>query len=197
MSISSDQALLSVQGAPVAPPMIPDDFFSDPGTYTKDAPASTSAPSPAAQPVVQSMPSGSLPKEKSYASDLPSVKRSAYSTAWLQSNFLVCVAIMYAGISCCEDHAGTGAGGSEQQQSLEEGIRSMEAGSWDRASASFSDALHNSQGDAKNLAAQYLAAVMLCKVHAAKTLRHRILSCFLCSGHVMSGVLLGLCKRCS
>ncbi len=40
----------------------------------------------------------------------------------------------------------------------------MEAGSWDRASANFSDALHNSQGDAKNLAAQYLAAVMLCKV---------------------------------
>ncbi|CAL5222539.1 g4916 [Coccomyxa viridis] len=103
------------QASPVAPPMIPDDFFSDPETYTRDAPAPASAPSAAAQPVVQDVPSG------------------------------------------------TGAGRSEQEESLEEGIRSMEAGSWDRASASFSDALHNSQGDAKNLAAQYLAAVMLCK----------------------------------
>ena len=56
----------------------------------------------------------------------------------------------------------------------------MEAGSWDRASASFSDALHNSQGDAKNLAAQYLAAVMLCKVQAVRTMFHCLLSHILC-----------------
>jgi len=41
----------------------------------------------------------------------------------------------------------------------------MEAGSWDRASASFSDAVHNSSGEAKIRAAQYLAAVRLCKVY--------------------------------
>ncbi len=88
------------------------------------------------------------------------------SNSTIQCSSLVCncVVIVYAVIHVVRDHAGTGAASSEQQQSLEEGIRSMEAGSWDRASASFSDALHNSQGDAKNLAAQYLAAVMLCKV---------------------------------
>ena len=64
VSITSDQATLSVQGVPAAPPMIPDDFFSDPGTYTKDAPAPVSAPSSVAPPVVQNVPSGSLPKEK-------------------------------------------------------------------------------------------------------------------------------------
>ena len=40
----------------------------------------------------------------------------------------------------------------------------MEAGSWDSAASSFSDALHSSPGDAKGRAAQYLAAVKLCKV---------------------------------
>lgn len=39
----------------------------------------------------------------------------------------------------------------------------MEAGSWDDASAKFSGALHNSRGEAKDRAAQYLAAVKLCK----------------------------------
>ena len=47
---------------------------------------------------------------------------------------------------------------------FEQGIQSMEAGSWDSAASSFSDALHNSRGDAKGRAAQYLAAVKLCKV---------------------------------
>ena len=40
----------------------------------------------------------------------------------------------------------------------------MEAGSWDDASAKFSGAMHNSRGEAKTKAAQYLAAVKLCKV---------------------------------
>ena len=75
----------------------------------------------------------------------------------------------------CPD-AGAGAGGSGQDQSFEEAVRSMEAGSWDGASASFSDALHNSQGAAKTRAAQYLAAVMLCKVRAGGTV-----PCYICS----------------
>lgn len=69
----------------------------------------------------------------------------------------------------------------------------MEAGSWDGASASFSDALHNSHGDAKNLAAQYLAAVMLCKVQIAGTLTCQSV-CFqngyFLTCHVTCGVLL-------
>ena len=72
----------------------------------------------------------------------------------------------------------------------------MEAGSWDMASASFSDALHNSQGDAKNLAAQYLAAVMLCKVWTggmSSLIPAPSSGCAL----VMSGVLLGCCRACS
>ena len=45
----------------------------------------------------------------------------------------------------------------------------MEAGSWDSAASSFSDALHSSRGDAKGRAAQYLAAVKLCKVWAGSS----------------------------
>ena len=54
----------------------------------------------------------------------------------------------------------------QKDTQFERGIQSMEAGSWESASSSFSDALHNSQGDAKGRAAQYLAAVKLCKVRA-------------------------------
>ena len=54
----------SMQGAPVAPPVIPDDFFADPGTYTSTAalpaPAQPRAAAPAAQPAPQIPPAGGL-----------------------------------------------------------------------------------------------------------------------------------------
>lgn len=56
-----------------------------------------------------------------------------------------------------------GAGTTDASSSFEEGVRSMEAGSWDDASAKFSGAMHNSRGETKTKAAQYLAAVKLCK----------------------------------
>ena len=52
----------------------------------------------------------------------------------------------------------------QKDTQFERGVQSMEAGSWDSAASSFSDALHSSRGDAKGRAAQYLAAVKLCKV---------------------------------
>ncbi|CAK0749293.1 hypothetical protein CVIRNUC_001899 [Coccomyxa viridis] len=115
-AMGTGRGLPMSQGAPVPPPMIPDDFFAEPGTYTK---ASTAPfmPDVAALP---SMPETETP----------------------------------------------GPGNTQKNTHFERGIQSMEAGSWDSAASSFSDALHSSPGDAKGRAAQYLAAVKLCKAAA-------------------------------
>ena len=182
----------------MAPPMIPDDFFSDAVTYTRDDPPPTSALSAAAQPAPQELPSGSLP---GHANVSLCTELNMHSV-FLQLDLVVykcTLARCTQSCHCAEDYAGAGArtDGSGQQHSFEEGICSMEAGSWDGASASFSDALHNSQGDAKVLAAQYLAAVMLCKVPIAETSTYHSMSfqilCLLTS-HVTSAVLLGFAQ---